>query len=832
MNAIDISPVEFLRAFSDPAYNLNFRVFDDKKGGTFKGMSLSCDWADVEAMMDTLAKHNSEGRGVFFVVNSGGHTDAAIKRIAAQFVENDTLSLEEQMNQIKAFSLEPSLIVKTSKSLHTYWLIRDGKVENFRPIQKALVAHFGGDPACVNESRVLRVPGFYHCKGDPVMVECVHFKPELRYTQAQLLAHLPSVEPHKDAEIKTVPKGDRRGLGIVRKKCNFIKHCEENAAGLSEHDWYAMISNLAVFEDGEALIHKLSSAYPKYSRDETQKKINHFLGSGTKPMNCSTIAEKGFNCPRLSDGSCSCKSPAGISYVPLDTDTLAAILSEKEVKGSPMADIQTAQSFVRDYLYNLEAGIAEIFINYAMKDHFKFKGSDLKPLLTLFREVHKKYTQNREAKETLGGEAFPEWYTFGERGAVIFKPGILSGFLKDNVDAFYGAEQYYLYRNGVYKSSTDTEARAVVQSYLLPEYATFNNITDAEGQWKLKILKSLGEVNCNPYILNLRNGLYNVLDGSFREHTPGYYSTIQLACSYNPDAVCPRFEKYLSDVLLTEDIPLVQEILGYFLVPVTKAQKSFVIVGAAGSGKTQLLNTINTILLGKENVSNVEWQQLNDRFKTAELYGKLANIFADLPSKNLDDNGIFKALVGEDHLTVERKNKDPFSFQPSARLLFSCNNMPRNYGDKSEGFYRRLIIIRYPNSVPDAKKDADLFSVFQSEADGILNFALAGLKRLMANKYKFSETENTKRELANYRMENNSVLSFIHECCTLEPGAAIEKTELYNRYKEYCKAAGFNPFSTTNFNRDMETGFPSVTAKRDTLGKRRIWAGIKFASDD
>jgi len=111
--------------------------------------------------------------------------------------------------------------------------------------------------------------------------------------------------------------------------------------------------------------------------------------------------------------------------------------------------------------------------------------------------------------------------------------------------------------------------------------------------------------------------------------------------------------------------------LGYFLVPITKSQKCFAIVGAAGAGKSVLLNVLNEILLGSGNVSNVSWQSLNERFKTAELFGKLANIFADLPTKNIDDNGIFKALVGEDYLTVEKKNKDPFSFQSMARLLFS-----------------------------------------------------------------------------------------------------------------------------------------------------------------
>ena len=99
--------------------------------------------------------------------------------------------MEEQLKQIEAFPLEPSLIVKTRKSLHTYWLIKGGDVAAFRRVQKRLAAHFHGDRTCVNESRVLRLPGFYHCKEEPVMVECIHFRPELRYTQAELEQYLP-----------------------------------------------------------------------------------------------------------------------------------------------------------------------------------------------------------------------------------------------------------------------------------------------------------------------------------------------------------------------------------------------------------------------------------------------------------------------------------------------------------------------------------------------------------------------------------------------------------------------------------------------------------------
>jgi putative DNA primase/helicase len=128
----------------------------------------------------------------------------------------------------------------------------------------------------------------------------------------------------------------------------------------------------------------------------------------------------------------------------------------------------------------------------------------------------------------------------------------------------------------------------------------------------------------------------------------------------------------------------------------------------------------------------------------------------------------------------ERKHKDGFSFKPFARLVFSCNSIPKNYADRSDGFYRRLILIRFDNTIPEDKRDNELREKIMLEADGILAWSLVGLKRLMANKYRFSETDRTKNELQKYKSENSSVLSFVDECCLLEAKAEILREELYN----------------------------------------------------
>jgi putative DNA primase/helicase len=153
------------------------------------------------------------------------------------------------------------------------------------------------------------------------MVECIKFNPELRYTQDELSAVLPHIPeesvPSRNNEDYSPPRGfgTQLGLLLVGRRCEFIKFCKHLAKSLSEPLWYAKITNLAVFKGGLEAIHSISKPYPNYSYEETQRKIERFYKSGTKPMTCQAIAERGFDCPKRA--SCKCKSPAGQAFFPM-----------------------------------------------------------------------------------------------------------------------------------------------------------------------------------------------------------------------------------------------------------------------------------------------------------------------------------------------------------------------------------------------------------------------------------------------------------------------------------------------------------------------------------
>ena len=855
--------------------------------------------------------HNEANRGIFFVVNSGGNSDRKINKINAQFFECDTLSLEEQLENISKFPLEPSIIVQTKKSLHVYFLIKNGKVEKFRDIQKKLAKHFNGDGSCINESRVMRVPGFYHCKEEPVRVKCIKFNPNLFYTQEDLERELSYSESefivnddnyirlesyisnyHSDLQESTLlnkenisddyrksiseKKSEGRnnkskeqvlyeseenlhirsednisknnqlnientadeevksenGLEVVCFKCDFIKHCKKNSKTLSEPLWHGMITNLALFKGGNYRIHELSKGYKTYSEKETEEKISNFLKSGAGPMTCETLRDRGYTCLRYGK-TCYGKSPASLAFKPLTVkDIRECIKTLKVSEVSNAINVDTALRFIENYMYNIGVALGKSLIEEDLANHLKIKNS--KDLISFYREVVRNFKKERGNKAKSKNKSKPKnsgnlpWYEEQEKG-LKFLPFVLAKHLSETRDVYYGGESFLIYENGVYNISGEKEAGRIIMDYMLPNYCIMASIRDCRDQWDILVSKDFDDFNRNPYLVNVRNGLLDIRDMSFKEHTPSYLSTVQLNVEYNPQVDCPQFKKFLNEVLDCKLIPLVQEIVGYLLTTNTASQKAFVFWGPARTGKSTLLWVVEYLLLGKKNVSNIPWQEIGDKFKTAELLGKLANVFSDLPSKSIDDTGIFKVVTGEDYLMAEKKNKNPFKFKPFARLVFSCNELPRNYVDRTEGFYRRLIIVPFSRQIDKSKIDKALKYKFQREKEGILNWALEGLKRLYENNFEFSENELTDGVKKEYKRENNNVISFVEECCELDGLFSCSRIELYESYKEFCVEAGLKALSQIKFNKELEGNF-NITRSRS--GKLRSWNGVRIKLED
>lgn len=223
-NLNDISYTDFLSAFGYGSKDIIYlRQFYDPERGDARKREVS--FSSFDAILPALRDLESRKYGTFFCVNGGGQEDREVKTARAQFIDIDDCDFEEQIRRINAFPLEPSVIIKTKKSLHSYWLLLNGNIRRFRNIQSRLIQNFSSDPSIKNESRVMRLYGFLHQKGSPVMVTLIKFDPQLRYTQDQLDEVLPELIPDETGTDKLagplaiIPEGGRNDT-LYRRACS------------------------------------------------------------------------------------------------------------------------------------------------------------------------------------------------------------------------------------------------------------------------------------------------------------------------------------------------------------------------------------------------------------------------------------------------------------------------------------------------------------------------------------------------------------------------------------------------------------------------------------
>lgn len=298
------------------------------------------------------------------------------------------------------------------------------------------------------------------------------------------------------------------------------------------------------------------------------------------------------------------------------------------------------------------------------------------------------------------------------------------------------------------------------------------------------------ELNKQPkHIKPVGNGLLNLKTQELLDFTPEYIFLNKINIDYDKDAKCDKFKEFLKQVLQSKiDIDILQEWCGYCLLNDTNYSKALLLFGDGENGKSVLLNVIKSFL-GSNNVTSISLQYLESSpFAPARLFGKTANIFADLPKKALSQTSVFKMTVAGDEISGEKKGKDSFEFKPTAKMMFSCNEIPRT-PDRTRGFFRRWIILKFLQHFPegDPRRDEHLFEKLnkKEELEGILNFAVDGLKRLVEQKA-FTQNMKTYEIEEFWTRSSDSIAAFSIDMVEESIGSTEKKRDVYDTYEQYC----------------------------------------------
>jgi putative DNA primase/helicase len=275
--------------------------------------------------------------------------------------------------------------------------------------------------------------------------------------------------------------------------------------------------------------------------------------------------------------------------------------------------------------------------------------------------------------------------------------------------------------------------------------------------------------------------------------------------------------------------------MGDHLIPDTRHEKATMLTGEGQNGKSVFIDML-TALLGSQHVSNVALQDLEEnRFRVAELFGKLGNFFADLDPRALKSSSLFKTLVTGDEIEAERKFQQPFKFRNVARLLFSANKLPPS-SDRTHAFYRRWHIIPFTRTFTGKDRDLDLRAKLLCELPGILNRALRGLQRLEAQKG-FSESQHTKDAIGAYERENDTLASFVDEEVEFEPTGHVAKQRFYKRYRGWCDVQKLRPVTQKELKARLYKLCPSIDEARMSHGVKGgkgpwHWIGLKLIESE
>ena len=382
---------------------------------------------------------------------------------------------------------------------------------------------------------------------------------------------------------------------------------------------------------------------------------------------------------------------------------------------------------------------------------------------------------------------------------------------------------FFYYDGGLYKPFDESK----ITEYMTTYHPKLNGNYEKEviRQIKGRTLTAYPEDNGT---VNVKNGVLHFSDAgevSFLPHSKENISFRQFNAAYNPEAS----SQLLNDTLSTwfngslEQIELFNQMLGYLLMNHVRYQKIFFFIGAPATGKSTLLDLITTFC-GEENVSAIQFEDMNRTFGLASIVNKTANIFADCRKTKVFATEIFNTLADGGKLKINQKYRQEFEYRYTGKLIFGMNNFPSF--ENMDGVTRRLIIFKFKRVFKqgDPNYNPNLHGELSSEEcmSALLNQALKGYKTLIANKG-FCVTKESESALNDFIHENDNVARWLHESDIEENYLLREPIKngihgLYPEYCAYCINIGEEAKAQKDFSRKMNQLYGFTTKVRRVNG--------------
>lgn len=387
--------------------------------------------------------------------------------------------------------------------------------------------------------------------------------------------------------------------------------------------------------------------------------------------------------------------------------------------------------------------------------------------------------------------------------------------------------QLHIYKDGVYVSGYRELEVAMIR--LMPESK------DAQRREVLKYLEIICGDETKPADANLiafANGIYNLTTKEMQDFSPDIVVTNQIPWDYNSEAYSEICDQTLNKIACQDaDIrSLLEEMIGYCFYRKNELSKAFICTGTKSNGKSTFLEMIQNVL-GQSNYAALGLDELDEKFATFTMAGKLANIGDDISDEFLQGRAVaqFKKLVSGNMIKGEIKNNpEIFFFKPTVKLIFSANDIPR-MKDKTGAVLRRLVIVPFNATFSKNDADYDPYIIWKlkdrSVMEYLIKLGIAGLHRVIEQSA-FTRSEKVEREIRDYEEFNDPMTLFLQD---VEAAEIInhETKDVHTRYQVFCQSLNVMPLGLPQFSREINNRLGCHICDKRINGKKcRIFTQI------
>ena len=329
--------------------------------------------------------------------------------------------------------------------------------------------------------------------------------------------------------------------------------------------------------------------------------------------------------------------------------------------------------------------------------------------------------------------------------------------------------------------------------------------------------------------IHVKNGTY-FLNGNFSVKKA--FCRNRLPVSYNPNAPKPKtWFHFLSELLNCEDIPTLQEFMGYCLIPSTKGQKMLILTGKGGEGKSRVGLVLKALLGTNMNTGSIAKIETSP-FARADLEHELVMLDDDMKLEALPQTNNIKAIItAELPMDLEKKGKQSYQGNLYVRFLALGNGTLHSLYDRSIGFFRRQIILTAKEKAPNRQDDPFIAEKMFAEAEGIFLWAIEGLNRLIQNNYKFTISKAAKENMDAAVVDGNNIIEFLSSegYIRFDTDSVVSSKDLYATYKLWCEDNAYAPLvqkSFCSYLKQNESGYNIKYTNKVNFGSSKFVRGF------